>query len=391
MVVLLIVVSDTLVATPVPVAHACNVCNISLIWGSLGSGNGQFNGPEGVAVDSSGNVYVTDTGNNRVEEFTGTGTFITAWGSLGSGNGQFNFPLGVAVDSGGNVYVADDFNSRVEKFTGTGTFVMKWGSVGSGNGQFNAPHDVAVDSVGNVYVTDTGNYRVEKFTGTGTFIMKWGSAGVSPGQFTAPYGVAVDSAGDVYVTDLNNNRVEKFGLPVGATSVSISLVTGWNLVSLPLVPLNTGITSVLNDLITANNLTIVWSYQGGGWKSFTPPSTGTLTTMQDGFGYWIYVTRPSTLIILGYVIFPGSVPAAYHLVAGWNLLGFKPQPDIVNETVSTYLAGITGEYTMALVYNNPNHSWVVNGYLQIAPGEAMWINMTGPVTFSPPWIITSVT
>src|SRR5438552_8179000 len=61
-------------------------------WGSAGSGNGQFNAPWGVAVDAAGNVYVADTGNNRIQKFTGTGGFLTAWGSAGSGNGQFNVP-----------------------------------------------------------------------------------------------------------------------------------------------------------------------------------------------------------------------------------------------------------------------------------------------------------
>jgi DNA-binding beta-propeller fold protein YncE len=138
-------------------------------WGSVGSGNGYFNSPQGVAVDNSGNIYVTDTGNvvgvgnSRIQKFTSTGTFIMKWGSKGSGNGQFIGPYGIDVDSTGNVYVADWGNNRVQKFTSTGTFVTKWGSSGSGDGQFNKPHGVAVDSDGNVYVADLGNYRVQKF------------------------------------------------------------------------------------------------------------------------------------------------------------------------------------------------------------------------------------
>ena len=88
-------------------------------FGSSGSGDGQLNGPADVAVDSFGNVWVADTFNNRVEEFSSTGTFLQSFGSLGTGNGQFNEPNGVAVDSSGNVWVVDRENNRVEEFSQT--------------------------------------------------------------------------------------------------------------------------------------------------------------------------------------------------------------------------------------------------------------------------------
>jgi DNA-binding beta-propeller fold protein YncE len=87
-----------------------------LQWGSQGSGEGQFDGPAGVAVDSSGNVYVTDFNNHRIQKFTADGEFLAQWGSQGSGEGQLFFPRGVAVDTSGNVYVADPGNSRIQKF-----------------------------------------------------------------------------------------------------------------------------------------------------------------------------------------------------------------------------------------------------------------------------------
>ena len=105
-------------------------------WGTVGSGNGQFAtySPRDVAVDSSGNVYVTDKDNNRIQKFDATGNFITKWGTPGSSNGQFDSPEGVAVDSSGNVYVADQGNNRIQKFSSTGSFITKWGSYGSGTG-----------------------------------------------------------------------------------------------------------------------------------------------------------------------------------------------------------------------------------------------------------------
>ena len=85
-------------------------------WGSFGFGDGQFTGLRGVAMDSSNNIYVTDSGNDRVQKFTSTGTYITQWGSAGSGYGQFLGPYGVAMDRSGNVYVIDYHNYRVQKF-----------------------------------------------------------------------------------------------------------------------------------------------------------------------------------------------------------------------------------------------------------------------------------
>ena len=108
-------------------------------WGSSGSGDGQFDGASGIAVDGSGNVYVTDWLNHRVQKFDGEGTFLTKWGTQGSGDGQFEQPQGIAVDGSGNVYVADTENDRVQKFDGEGTFLTKWGIQGSGDGQFVGP------------------------------------------------------------------------------------------------------------------------------------------------------------------------------------------------------------------------------------------------------------
>ena len=122
---------------------------------------------------SSGNVYVADTYNHRIQKFDSSGNFLLKWGSpriingihLGSaGDGQFNNPYGVAVDDSGNVYVSDSSNQRVQKFDSSGNFITKWGSFGTEDGQLKLPNGVAVDNSGNVYVTDMKNNRVQKFT-----------------------------------------------------------------------------------------------------------------------------------------------------------------------------------------------------------------------------------
>ena len=116
-------------------------------WGSaslpppLGPADGSFSTPSRAATDASNNVYVTDSGNSRVQKFNSAGTFLSKFGTLGTGNGQFlaTSATGIAVDSAGNVYVVDKLSNRVQKFNSAGTFVTAWGSAGTGNGQFTAP------------------------------------------------------------------------------------------------------------------------------------------------------------------------------------------------------------------------------------------------------------
>lgn len=229
-------------------------------WGSAGTGNGQFNAPVGIALDSSGNVYVADTGNNRIQKFDATGTYITKWGAAGTGNGQFNAPTGIVVDSGDNVYVVDRGNNRVQKFSSTGTYITKWGTTGAGNGQFNSPRHMSVDSSNNIYVADTGNNRIQKFDSTGTYLAQWGSSGTGNGQFTGPRAVVVSSAGSVaYVSDTGNNRIERFG--VASTAPSVPGATG----------------------ITTSAITFTWqdnSSDETGFKVYADPGASAPTTLR---------------------------------------------------------------------------------------------------------------
>src|SRR6476659_6889583 len=182
-----------------------------------GSSFGSVVAPSGVAVDrTTGDVYVTDGFPERtsgiVQKFNSSGVFQLGWGTSGSGNGQFlNGAGGVAVDSAGNVYVTDLGNHRVEKFTSGGSFIMSWGSSGTGNGQFSAPEGIAIDATDNVYVADTGNHRVQKFNTSGTFVTKCGTSGTGNGEFSGPQDVGADSTGNYYVADTGNDRVQKFG------------------------------------------------------------------------------------------------------------------------------------------------------------------------------------
>jgi tripartite motif-containing protein 71 len=85
-------------------------------WGTSGSEDGQFNRPANLAVDTSGNIFVVDEGNNRIQMFDSNGKFVTKWATEGTADGQFDEPTGIAIDSSGNVYVADLGNSLIQVF-----------------------------------------------------------------------------------------------------------------------------------------------------------------------------------------------------------------------------------------------------------------------------------
>jgi DNA-binding beta-propeller fold protein YncE len=120
--------------------------------------------PEGIDIDSEGNLYVNDIESNSIKKFSKNGSYILNWGSTGSGDGEFNHPHGNEVDQDGNVYVTDQGNARVQKFTGNGKFITSWGTHGTGDGQFTHPHGIAIDSKGNVFVSDRDSATIQKFT-----------------------------------------------------------------------------------------------------------------------------------------------------------------------------------------------------------------------------------
>ncbi len=188
----------------IPLAKAVYFTPIGLP--AYGSSDGQFTSPNAVAMDASGNVFVADTGNDRIQKFDSNGKFISAWGA-GIG---FNSPMGIAVDAAGNVYVADTLSNNIKKFDNNGIYLTAFGSLGNADGQFDNPYGVAVDASGNIYVADTNNNRIQKLDSNGNMITKW----TTPG-FSHPQGIAVNAAGDIYVADTSNNVVKKRGATSG--------------------------------------------------------------------------------------------------------------------------------------------------------------------------------
>jgi len=180
-----------------------------MTWGSTGSDDNQFSNGYGLSVGQDGDVYVCDTGNNQVKRFTSTGVFVSKWGktdrSTGNGNGEFNFPLGVEVDSDGTLYVADAGNARIQKFDPSGAFERSWQS------GFSTWLALTVDSDGIVYVTDTYNDCVKTFSPEGDLLATWGVSGNGPGQLSLPLGIGIHPQnGYAYVADYQNHRVNYY-------------------------------------------------------------------------------------------------------------------------------------------------------------------------------------
>ncbi len=191
-------------------ASAFETCTASCQAGLFGAGNGQFSGPTGVVIDSSGNIYVVDQGNNRIQKFNSSAVYQSQFGSNGSGNGQFQSPYRLDVDSLGNIFVVDSGNSRIQKFNSAGVYQSQFGTSGSGDGEFDTPVDIALDSANNIFVLDSNLNRIQKFNSAGVYQSQFGTSGGGNGEFSFAYGLAVDSLDNIFVADNGNARIQKF-------------------------------------------------------------------------------------------------------------------------------------------------------------------------------------
>ncbi|MBI2513675.1 MAG: VCBS repeat-containing protein [Opitutae bacterium] len=210
------------------------------------STDARFGNPTGLAQDAAGNLYVADTGNAVIRKIAPDGavsTFAGSPGLAGSSDGtgsaaRFSYPWGLAVDSAGNLYVADSGNNTIRKITPAAvvtTFAGTAGVSGSADGtgpaaQFSNPSSVAIDASGNLYVSDYGNTTVRKITPAGvvtTFAGAPGQFGIADGtgsaaRFNYPDGLAIDSGGNLYVADSNNHTIRRV-TPAGAVTTFVGV------------------------------------------------------------------------------------------------------------------------------------------------------------------------
>ncbi|MBF0536699.1 MAG: VCBS repeat-containing protein [Nitrospirae bacterium] len=367
-------------------------------WGSFGTGNGQFSAPFGIAVDSTGNVYVADTGNDRIQVFDSSGKFSKILGSSGTGNGQFSsphriaiynntisttpstiiyvtdtgnqriqrfdsatgtwttwssgatfsIPKGIAVDSGGNVYVVDNGNNIVYKFNSNGQLTSGWG-----NGvQFSSPYGVTVNTadssmLNNVYVADYGNNSVEQLTSTGTLVTSWGGSGLQDGQFNSAAGITVDSSNNVYVADDNNNRIQKFS----ASATGLAIPTGFSI-----TPISGGFRLNWNAATGATTYLIYW---------------GTSASINETTNSGVFITSNTSYDHTGLT----SGSTYYYRIkstAGANLSSLS---GVISMTYQLYTLSV-------------NLAGTGSGTVTASPGTLNWIGSTSTADYSQGTVVT---
>ena len=361
--------------------------------GTAGSTNGPasialFNGPGGVAVDSSGNIYVADNGNYEIREISASGTVSTLAGLAGipgttdgTGTGaRFYDPQNLAVDGLGNLYVVDGAASTLRKIVlATGAVTTLAGSPGrsgstdgTGSGaRFYDPLGIGTDSSGNIYVADTGNDTIRKVTPTGVVTTLAGAArttGSSDGPgtgalFYLPSGIAVDPAGDLFVADSGNDTIREISPSLVVTTVAGSAGQAENIDGLAAnarfdTPGDVAIdrSGILYIADTGNN-TIRRFVQG----ALSAP-TGTVTT-----------PAPASPVSAGTAVTMAvNVPASASAALQWELNGVA----ISGATAATYslpIAGAAdaGAYTV-VASNSAGSTTLSVGTLQVTVNSYLY-------------------
>ena len=389
--------------------------------GSPGSKDGtgsaaRFFGLFGITVDPSGNVYVTDRGNDTIRKITPAGVVTTLAGRVGvtgssDGNGsaaRFNLPTGIAIDNNGNIFVADYGNDTIRKilpggnvttFAGSPEVIWSTDGVGS-NARFYLPCGLAVDAGNNIYVADTSNHTIRKITPSAVVSTLAGlpaSTGSADGtgsavRFNLPTGVAVDARGSVYVADFANFTIRK-GVPPTPQITSSGLVTvqlGQSLayqITATKNPISYGATGLPPGL-SINNST--------GFISGTPTAAGTstvtlyATSASAGTGSFAItisvVTDPFNGVALGggwyYSAWFGYYNALYSPWLYHNNLGFMYLNPQVAGSADLYFWVNNGNNggNMGWIYTTPTlfpnvYSFTRNSWLYYT-GSTVFYNYT---------------
>jgi len=200
-----------------------------------------------IVLDKDENVYTTDEWHNSVIIYNKDGDLLKNWGDQGDGEGQLNGPSGMAFDADDNLWIVNGKNSRIQKFTKDGDYLGGFGKKGNGEGELDLPWGITIDNAGDIYIADWNNHRVQKFNTDGTHLLTFGSGkktgispdggtpyihaydshiAVNPKDLNHPTGVAVDADGDVYVVDWMNERMVIFSSDGGAVATLRGDATG---------------------------------------------------------------------------------------------------------------------------------------------------------------------
>jgi len=253
-------------------------------FGSYGTGNYQFDCPAGVAINpANGDIFVVDRCNQRVQVFNSNRIYkatIGTTGVIGTDNAHLNWPWSVAVNASGDIFVADTDNERVQTCTlsgGTGVCTTFVGETGMRDNDFGhlQPISVAVDGDGRVYVADGWSSRVQVFDSSGAYLTTLGGIwGGYSGEMRFPTGIALDTEGNLYVSDAETQRIQKYsaGVPGWTQSNLNGFGNPDNAFVLSLYPFGGKLYAGTVNLTGAGAQ--LWRLEGGGWSS----------VMTDGFG-----------------------------------------------------------------------------------------------------------
>ena len=166
-------------------------------FGGYGISPGKFFHPSGIAINSSGYVYVTDFSRNNVQIFGRTGNFVYQWSFI------FTHPDGIAINGSNYVYVVDNGVNTIRVFSPTGTQINHWGGSGTDNGLFNSPWGIAINSSGYVYVADYNNGLIQSFNSVGIFAGNFSA--IAPSYLAVNSSDVIFAGSDVYSNPNNLN------------------------------------------------------------------------------------------------------------------------------------------------------------------------------------------
>lgn len=163
-----------------------------------------LNRPVGLFV-SGDLLYVTDIGDHDIKVFNIDGQLLKRFGGFGQREGQFSYPNGVAADKSGDIYVSDSNNGRVQVFDREGRYKFTFTS--SEKRLFSLPRGIAVDPLGRIHVVDVFNHKVSVFDPNGSLLFTYGEQGNAVDAFSYPNGITIDESGRILIADRQNNRI----------------------------------------------------------------------------------------------------------------------------------------------------------------------------------------
>jgi hypothetical protein len=278
---------NTTTASDIKWYNGATLANTSALTTATGStvagGNGQGSAanqlyyPVGIYFDASGNIYVSDQGNHRIQKWAvgaTTGTTVAGGNGAGSAANQLNSPNGIYVDAAGNMYIADASNHRIQKWAvgaTTGTTVAGGNGQGSAANQLNTPYGIYVDAAGNMYIVDILNHRIQKWAvgaTTGTTVAGGNGQGSAANRLNFPRAIYVDGAGNVYITDESNNRVQKWAPPAAVNTYTPTTAGSY-----------TAVVTVNGCSATTNAITVSSTVLPVEWLSFTGYNKGAVNVL----------------------------------------------------------------------------------------------------------------